>query len=191
MGGGIPDEIERLLSELYEEGRRDGGMWNITPETGRLLCVLARSAGAKRLLEIGTSNGFSAIWVALAARDRAGTVTTTEVSGPKARLARENFKQAGVENVVEVINGAALDVIPAHSGPFDFVFLDADKGEQRRHLEDLLPSLAANALVVSDNVIDLTRSLTDYLDFVRNDPRFVSVMMPIGNGEEVSLYLGG
>ena len=191
MGAGIPDEVKRFLDELYERGRRDGGMWNITPETGRLLYVLAKSAGAKRILEVGTSNGFSTIWLALAARDRAGAVTTIEVSEGKTSLARENFKRAGVEDVVEIINGAAFDVVPTLAGPFDFVFLDAEKREQRRYLEELLSSLAANALVVSDNVIDLGRSLTDYLDFVRNDPRFVSVMIPIGNGEEVSLYLGG
>lgn len=187
--GRLPAHLERFLDGLYEVGLQEGGMWNITPDTGMFLHILVRSVGATRILEVGASNGYSTIWLALAAGATGGSVTTLEISDKKAAMARANYRKAGVDGLVNLILGPAAESIPRLDGPFDFVFLDADKEGQPSYIEALIPQLAPNALVVSDNVSDMGPSLADYLDFVRNDPRFLSVMVPIGHGQEVSLFV--
>jgi predicted O-methyltransferase YrrM len=186
-----------LLERLYRFGQdndaqiteRPKRMLNITSDTGRLLWILVRLAHAKRILEVGTSNGFSTIWLADAARATGGRVTTLEVNPDKVVMARKNLVQAGVADLVDIREGRAAETLAALSGPFDVAFLDADRPSYATYLELVVPKLSVPGLLVADNVTSHRIELEDYLTRVKSDPRLFSVTVPVGNGEEISLRL--
>jgi predicted O-methyltransferase YrrM len=121
--------LMQQLAELAQFGRdndswetaRERRMLNITPETGRLLWILVKTAGAARVLEVGTSNGYSTLWLADAARQVGGRVTSLEYDSAKIEVAHSNLTRAGLLSVVEIIPGRAADSLAAVSGPFDLV----------------------------------------------------------------------
>ncbi len=184
------DELARFGSENdARETERPRRMLNITPDTGRLLWIMIRATGASRILEVGTSNAFSTIWLADAARETRGRVTTLEVNPDKVRLARENLARAGLSERVEIVQGPAGDTLSGLTGPFDFVFLDADRGNYLTYLELVVPRLVPGGLLVADNVTSHAHELGDYLARVKSHPALLSVTVPVGNGEEISLKL--
>jgi len=194
----MEEALRGLLDELAAFGRenderetdRDRRMLNITPETGRLLWILARSARATRILEVGTSNAYSTIWLADAARATGGRVTTLELNPAKVKLARENLARAGLADRVEVLEGRAVDSLGTRPGPLDFVFLDADRGNYLTYLELVVPRLVPGGLLVADNVSSHAQELHDYLARVKSHPALFSVTVPVGKGEEISFKLG-
>jgi predicted O-methyltransferase YrrM len=173
------------------EPERAKRMLNVTPDTGRLLWILVRAARATRILEVGTSNAYSTIWLADAARATGGRVTTLEADPDKVRLARANLARAGLEPLVEIRPGRAAEALAALAGPFDFVFLDADRPSYVTYLDLVLPRLVSGGLLVADNVTSHAAELADYLGRVKSHPGLFSVTVPIGKGEEVSLKLAG
>jgi predicted O-methyltransferase YrrM len=184
------DELARFGKDNdARETERPKRMLNITPDTGRLLWIMIRSGRANRILEVGTSNAYSTIWLADAARETGGRVTTLEMDANKIRLARENLERAGLSDRVEVIHGRAADNLRALGGSFDFIFLDADRGNYLTYLELVIPKLTVGGLLVADNVTSHAGELRDYLARVKSHPALFSVTVPIGNGEEISLKL--
>ncbi len=185
------DELARFGSENdARETARPRRMLNITPDTGRLLWILIRSTGASRILEVGTSNAFSTIWLADAARQTAGHVTTLEMNPDKVALARANLARAGVDERVDIVVRPAADSLRDLAGPFDFIFLDADRPSYLTYLELVVPKLVTGGLLVADNVVSHASELQDYLARVKSHPALFSVTVPVGNGEEISLKLG-
>lgn len=193
----MDDALLALLDDLWRRGddndaretERRRRMLNITPDTGRLLWILARAARAARILEIGTSNAYSTIWLADAARAIGGRVTTLERDADKVRLARENLARAGLAGWVDIREGPAAETLTGLAGPFDLAFLDADRSSYRTYLELVVPKLAPGALLVADNVVSHRAELEDYLGRVKSHPGLFSVTVPVGKGEEVSLRL--
>ncbi len=186
-----------LLDELWQAGddndaretERPRRMLNITPDTGRLLWILVRALRATRILEVGTSNAYSTIWLADAARATGGRVVTLERDPNKVRLARENLGRAGVAEWVEVREGPAAESLAALPGPFDFVFLDADRSSYRAYLELAVPRLVPGGLLVADNVVSHRSELEDFLARVKAHPGLMSVTVPVGKGEEIAFKL--
>jgi predicted O-methyltransferase YrrM len=163
-------------------------MLNITPETGRLLWILARAMNAKRIVEVGTSNAYSTIWLADAARATGGRVTTLEMNPEKIALARANLRKAGLDDVVvEIIEGTAAASLAALPGPFDLVFLDADKASYLQYLELALPKMRTGAMLIADNATTHAEELKEFTRRVRSHPQLFAVTVPIGNGEEIAL----
>jgi predicted O-methyltransferase YrrM len=189
--------LTRLLDELARFGQdndaretaRPRRMLNITPDTGRLLWILIRATGATRVLEVGTSNAYSTIWLADAVRETGGRVTTLELNPDKVAMARENLARAGLAGHVDIIEGPALDTLRDLAGPFDFAFLDADRANYLAYLELVVPKLRPRGLLVADNVVSHGPELEEYLARVKSHPGLFSVTVPIGNGEEISLRL--
>jgi predicted O-methyltransferase YrrM len=194
----VDDTLLGLLEKLAEFGEdndaretaRPKRMANITRDTGRLLWILVRAMGATRILEVGTSNAFSTIWLADAARSTGGRVTTLELNPEKIALARANLVTAGLEGVVDIIEGRAADTLVALPGPFDVVFLDADRPSYFAYLELVVPKLRSGGILITDNVISHAQELQDYLHRVKSDPQLFAVTVPIGNGEEIALKRG-
>jgi predicted O-methyltransferase YrrM len=192
------DTLLALLDELARHGadndaretERPRRMLNITPDTGRLLSIIVRATRATRILEVGASNAYSTIWLADAARETGGRVTTLELLASKVSLARENLRRAGLDDRVEIHQGPAADTLPTLPGPFDLVFLDANRPDYLRYLELVLPKLVPGGLLVADNVVSHASELGEYVARVKSDPSLFSVTVPIGNGEEISLKLG-
>jgi predicted O-methyltransferase YrrM len=194
----MDDTLLAILDDLARFGRdndareteRPRRMLNITADTGRLLWVLVRSARAARVLEIGTSNGYSTIWLADAARAAGGRVVTLEANPAKVALARANFERSGVSDVVEVREGPAAETLRALPGPFDLIFLDADRPSYATYLELAVPKLVPGGLLVADNVVSHAGELADYLARVKSHPALFSVTVPVGNGEEIAWKRG-
>lgn len=184
------DELARFGEENdARETERPKRMLNITPDTGRLLWILVQAARATRILEVGTSNAYSTIWLADAARATGGHVTTLERNPDKVRLARENLVRAGVADRVEILEGSAAETLAGLPGQFHFVFLDADRANYSTYLDLALPKLQPGGLLVADNVISHADELKDYLARVKSNPVLFSVTVPVGKGEELSLKL--
>ena len=171
------------------ETARPRRMLNITRDTGRLLWILVHAMRATRILEVGTSNAFSTIWLADAARSTGGHVTTLELNPDKIALAGTNLGSAGLQGVVDIVEGRAVDTLPRLPGPYDLVFLDADRPSYLTYLELVVPKLRADGLLVADNVTSHAHELVDFLRAVKSHPELFSVTVPIGNGEEIALKL--
>jgi predicted O-methyltransferase YrrM len=126
----------------------------VSPTQGKLLSLLAAAVGARAILEVGTLGGYSAIWLARALAP-GGSLVTLEYSADHAEVARTNLERAGVADRVEVIVGAALDTLPTlgDRGPFDLVFIDANKDDNPRYVEHALALTRSGSLIVVDNVV--------------------------------------
>lgn len=188
------EEMRLMRADPAEFGKRiDEFLISIGPETGQLLHVLATGAGAKVILELGASYGYSAVWLADAARATGGIVHSVELSQRKVDYAREQLTRAGVASFVEFHVGNALDVLPQLAGPFDFVLLDLWKDLYSPCFELLHPKLAPGALVAADNMIFPPSSQPDaraYQALVRAKGDMDSVLLPIGSGVELSRKRG-
>ncbi|MHB8864706.1 MAG: O-methyltransferase [Pirellulaceae bacterium] len=160
---------EQALAALEEMTR---GEWhlNVTTREGRVLRQLTEAVGAKRVVEIGTSSGYSTIWLALGARASGGHVFTHEIDPEKVRLARENFKKAGVDDVITIIEGDAHETIKQHKEPIDVVFLDAEKKGYVDYLAQLLPQIRPGGLILGH---DMHRPMPDplYIEAITKNPK--------------------
>ncbi len=172
--------------EMEAYAKQVGGMYNVPRDAGRLLHILVRATRARRILEIGTSNGYSTLWLASAAQYHGGQVTTVERDSNKVNLARKNFKRAGLDRLIDIRIGEANRVLRKLAGEFDFVFFDASKEDQIDNLQLLEPHLAPGALVISDNALTHVAELAAYTAYVRSHPAWESILVPIGNGFEMT-----
>jgi predicted O-methyltransferase YrrM len=143
-------KILSVLEDMNKNQRR--GMMNVPLEDGRLLRLLTEASNARHVVEIGTSNGYSAIWFCLALRSTGGKLTTYEIDPGRAALARENFKQAQVDQIVTLVEGDAHEEIKKLRGPIDIVFLDADKSGYLDYLNKLLPLVRPGGLIIAHNM---------------------------------------
>lgn len=192
-------EDEPLLA-LREEADRSGlPPISISPDTGRLLQVLLTAVGARRVLEVGTLGGYSAIWMARAL-PADGELITIEAEPAHARFARRYLRLAGVAERVAVREGRALDVLPSLDGQrFDAVFLDADKEPLPTYLEWALRLVRPGGLIIADNalwhgrVLDrrvddaATRAVREFNRRVAADPRLLGIVLPIHDGVAVAV----
>ncbi len=189
----IPSRVRDVMEELEEADRRDRldgtprleRLRQVPPETGRFLALLCATAPDGGVIEIGTSAGYSALWLALACRARHRQLTTFEILPAKASRARTTFERAGVRDVVGLVEGDFLD----HTGPLGdvgFCFLDAEKDVYRACVDAVIASLVPGGLLVADNVISHRDELADVVDAVLGDPRVDAVVVPIGRGELVA-----
>ena len=179
-------QILAVLQDMYENQRR--GMMNVPTDDGRLLRVLAESGGAKHAVEIGTSNGYSAIWTCLGLIRTGGKLTTYEINARRAALARQNFKRAGVEDLVALVEGDAHKEVGKVRGPVDFVFLDADKGGYIDYLKQLLPKVRPGGLVLAHNAASHERALGDFLKAITTDRALETVFVNM-QGAGISMTL--
>jgi predicted O-methyltransferase YrrM len=156
---------------------------NVEPETAALLSVLVRSKPQPRVLEIGTSNGYSTIWLADAAEATGGSVVTLEIEPARTALARENLAQAGLEDRVDLRTGDAAHALRAcDDDAFDVIFLDAERPAYVGYWPDLVRVLAPNGLLAVDNVISHATEVEEFTRLVKDDARVSSALVPVGAG---------
>jgi predicted O-methyltransferase YrrM len=171
------------------ETERNRRMLSITPDTGQLLSILVRAMRARRVLEVGTSSGYSTLWLAWACTETDGHVDTIEIDHAKIALASSHFVRAQLAERITQHHGMALETLRGLDEPFDLIFLDADRANYMQYFEHLLRLLRPGGLLVTDNVISHAHELTEFLPRVRGDPRLLSVLLPVGNGEELTYRL--
>ncbi len=173
----VLDELERTQSR---------GNMNVPIEDGRLLRLLAESIGARQIVEIGTSNGYSGIWQCLALKATGGKLTTFEIDARRAALARENFKKAGVDDIVTLVEGDAHETVAQVTGPVDMVFIDADKEGYTDYLTKLLPKVRPGGLIVAHNITPRMAN-ESYVQAITTSPALETVFYSQAGGVSVTL----
>jgi caffeoyl-CoA O-methyltransferase len=177
----------RELEEIDRRDRSDGTphsqrLRQISPEVGKLLALLAASAPPGRCLEIGTSAGYSTLWLALACRATGRRVTTFEIDSAKVERARATFATAGVIDVIDLVHGDALAHL-AECHDIAFCFLDAEKDIYQPCYDLAVPRMVSGGILVADNAISHEAQLRPMLDHALRDPRVDAVLVPIGQGD--------
>lgn len=199
VGQVFADYDRRFAAEAA--GRAGGGRLSsderslpIGEEAGAFLNLLIKVLRPKLLLELGTSNGYSTVWLAEAARAIGGKVITIEALEEKQTYARAAIAKAGLGDIVDFRLGDAIDILKTLPGPFDFVLLDIWKDLYIPCLDLFYPKLAPGAIVAADNMIEPAAhqaEAADYRHAVRAKPHMQSLLLPLGQGIELSRFAGG
>lgn len=188
-GGGeslpVPkNEAEKKIVAALEEMARNRETYLSVPVVdGKMLRLLAEAAGAKNAVEIGTSTGYSGLWLCLALAGTGGHLTTFEIDASRAAQAREHFRKAGVEQMVTVVEGDAHRTIAQLKDPIDLVFIDADKEGYVDYLRRVLPLVRPGGLILAHNA-DMVR---DYVRAATADPALETVIFRDGGGLVISV----
>jgi predicted O-methyltransferase YrrM len=179
-----------LAALLRDIKRADTDQLAVSEEDGRFLRVMVASNRARRALEIGGANGYSAIWIGLGLRETGGHLTTIEYDPARARVAANNIRRAGLADIVTVVPGDGFKEIPKVAGDFDFVFLDAWKRDYKRFLDLTLPRVNPGGLFLAHNVVNKQGEMRDFLAAIQNDPAlFTAIVTPSSEGMSVSYKL--
>jgi caffeoyl-CoA O-methyltransferase len=166
-------------------------MLAITADTGMFFSILLKAIKARRVLEVGTSVGFSTLWFADAVGKK-GKIVTIEMDPVKIENARKNFRQAGVDKLIEIKQGVALEVLRKLRGKFDFVLLDADKENIIRYFDLVMPLVRNGGIIAADNMLfppNYRPAMKKYARHARRRRNVQSVTVPIGMGEEITIKL--
>jgi len=172
----------RALERLKWMRQNEGNLWNVNPDEGAFLRDLAERVHAKAGLEIGTSNGYSSIWIGMGLRQQGGHLLTLEIDEGRAKLAQANFHAAGLDSVITLKLGNALKEVPKLTGPYDFVFIDAWKQDYVKYLEMVIPIVSPGGVIVAHNVTDLREELTDFVRAVQTNPQLKTTIENPGPG---------
>ena len=184
--------LTTLLDELAAFGDAHDGdpanaatrMLNITPDTGEFLAVLVKATGARRILEIGTSNGYSTLWLADAAAPVDGAVTTIELAHEKIEMARANFARAGLDTRITLLEGdAGVMLDRLFDASFDLLFLDSKRSAYLDWWPDIRRVLRPGGLLVVDNATSHAQEMAAFTAAVRADAAFTTSLVPVGKGE--------
>jgi len=188
----IPEVIKRRMEYLEDRDRRDRidntsrmeRLRQIPPETGKFLSILAASAPKGQFIEVGTSAGYSTLWIALACQHIGITLTTFEILKEKADLARETFQMTNLGNIVELIEGDARNYLVNYKN-IAFCFLDAEKEIYEECYNLVIPNMVKGGILVADNAINHYETLKPMLEKALADERVDALIVPIGKGELV------
>jgi predicted O-methyltransferase YrrM len=200
---GVDSKVLSVISRLNMQSNRersgrvkvapDQEMLAITADTGIFFSVLLKAIKARRILEVGTSAGFSTLWFADAmGKNHSTRIITIEMNPQKVERALKNFKEAGVDKIIEIKQGIALDLLRKLKGKFDFVFLDADKENIIRYFDIVLPMVRIGGIIAADNMLypdHFRPAMRKYARHVHTKPNIQSVTVPIGMGEEITIKL--
>lgn len=175
------DVTQETLAEL-EKTQKD--FWNIPRKTGVLINTFIKMMNIQNVLEIGTSNGYSGLWIAKALKKTGGKLTTIEYYEKRQSIAIENFKKCGVFNIVRPLQGDACSIIESldEDEKFDFVFIDANKREYVKYFELVKPHLTKKALIIADNIISHAEKVQTFVDAVNADDEFQYEIVEVPGG---------
>jgi len=179
----------RYLGEIDQKDRIDGTsrmkrLRQIPPETGKFIALLASTAPNGNFIEIGTSAGYSTLWLSLACAELNTEITTFEILEEKQKLAEETFKSAGVNNIVKLIKGDAIEHLNNISN-ISFCFLDAEKEIYKECYDLVIPRMKKGGVLIADNAINHIEVLRPMIEKSLSDVRVDSMVVPIGKGELV------
>ena len=190
----MDQRLRELLQEIETHGRqndvrateRPRMMLNLDPASAQLLSILVRASGVTRAIEIGTSNAYSTIWLAWSLAPAGGRIISIDRNPDKHALARENLRRAELLDRVELRTGDATEIVRQLTGPFDLVFLDADRRNFPEQIEILLPKLAPKVLVIADNVLSHPEEIAEYLKLISSLADFQQTTVPVGKGLSIA-----
>jgi caffeoyl-CoA O-methyltransferase len=195
----LDDRVSRVLARLEDEDARERAEGlpmlqrsrAIRPTTGRFLFSLCAGQPGCEVLELGGSRGYSTIWLGAAVRILGGHVTSLEVDPAKHERSTLNIGDAGLDDWVEIIPGDAREALPSLPGPYDLVFLDAEKDLYEELFRLARPKLEPGGIVVADNILSHAETLAAYAAARQADPGLVSITVPLDSGLELTSVLTG
>jgi len=174
---------KRILAVLEKMAKEQETYLSVPRQDGEALWLLTEAVDAKQVVEIGTSTGYSGLWFCLALHKTGGHLTTFEIDHQRAALAREHFREAGVEKLVTVVEGDAHEQIAKLKGPIDVAFIDADKSGYLDYLNKLLPLVRPGGLILAHN----TNMVPDYVKAVTTNANLETIFYMQGAGLGVTL----
>jgi predicted O-methyltransferase YrrM len=180
-----PSRVRKILDEMES---KIGRYWSTPRKDAEFLHLMVKATRAVHVLEVGTSQGYSAIWMGLALEETGGRLTTIEIDAGRHSVAEKNVRDAGLAGRITLIRGDAHREIPALKGPFDFVFLDADKDGQMDYFNKLYPKkLAPGGMIAVHNAISEAGDMKDYTETIRSLPDFDTVIVSTTLSDGISL----
>jgi len=190
----MDQNLRELLHEIETHGLENDAratehsrkMLNLEPASAQLLSILVRASGVTRALEFGTSSAYSTIWLAWSLAPAGGRIISIDRNPDKHALARENLRRANFLDRVELRTGDAAEIVRQLTGPFDLVFLDADRRKFPEVLEILLPKLTGKVLVIADNVHSHPEEIAEYLKLISSRADFQHTIVPVGKGLSIA-----
>ena len=194
MDSKVIEVLTRLEKRDQEERARglpgSQRIQSIHPDSARLLYLLALTKGAKSIVEVGMSHGYSTLWLASAARINGGKVVAHDMNSERIVAARRNFAEAGLADWIEIVEGDARQTLRQRTEPVDLLFIDISEKSAYRVVFDLIyPRLVKGGLVVADNTLSHPDELADYIGYLQNHPDLASATIPTGRGLEVTVRL--
>jgi len=204
----VKQAIKSILEKLEERSQLENSrkidvnhedqMLAITKETGEFYNILLKAIKAKRILEVGTSVGYSTLWFVDAIQENQGKIITIEQSPSKISKATINFQKAGVENQIEIKKGEAKQVLKQiandikvkSSEQFDFAFLDADKELNIEYFDLILPMIKVGGIIATDNILYPERFrplMKKYVEHIKTKSNVQTVSLDLGNGEQITI----
>ncbi len=180
------DSLEKMFDKdtvdvLLDLEKTIQDFWNVDRQSANFLNLMVKIAGAKSALEIGTSNGYSAIWIAKALKETGGKLTTLEFWEKRSDLAIENFKKTGVNDIITVITGDAVQILAdmkeENKHKFDFIFVDANKAEYIEYYKSFDSMLNVGGIIIADNILSHYKKTKDYVETLMNNENYQSQLL--------------
>ena len=183
-------EFEKKLDELYKEflafdatqSDRLSRYRNIEPESAKFIAMLIRIQQSKKILEIGTSTGYSTLWLADAVQVTSGKIITLEIDAERSKVAFQHAKNLNVERVVDFRVGDAKEFLSSSKELYDFILLDAERDAYVEYWNYLPQLMAEKGVLIVDNVVSHSDQIKDFVHLVNLDERFMTTILPIGAG---------
>ena len=180
------DNLEKIFDNKTVETFLDlektiQDFWNVDRKSANFLNLAVKMINAKSALEIGTSNGYSAIWIAKALRETGGRLITIEYWEKRMALARENFKKTGVDDIITPVVGDAIEILADMKKEdklrFDFIFIDANKAEYIQYFDSFEPLLNKGGVIIADNILSHYKKTKDYVEQIMNNKNYQSQLL--------------
>lgn len=181
----IPEEFAGNIKSAINEIR----LWSISRQAGEFLRFITLSNKPKTILELGTSAGYSTLWIAAASRNYGGKVYTIELDKSKIAMAKKYFKKAGLDKHITILEGNISDVLRNWKKKIDFLFLDADKENYLSYLKQLEPFLTKGSVIIADDANERKKDLQNYLNYVSKNEKYSSFLLGIDHGLMLSVRL--
>ena len=179
-------QLAELIREVEYTAEQHGGVPRLEREAGQFLNLLAKATRATGMLEVGTGDGYATLWLVDAAAATGGLVTTVERDVWQLANAKKLFERSPHADRIHVVQGAPEEVLPVLEGPFDFVVLDAEPEEALHYFHILIEKISSGALICCEKAISKSAALAPYLTYVHERPGLESMLVPIGEGIEIT-----
>jgi predicted O-methyltransferase YrrM len=189
MTGHLNEQVRAVIAraEAFIADKDDA--WALPPEAGRFVHAMVVACGARRFVEIGTSYGYSGLWIGSAVAANGGTMVTIDKEARKREIAAGFFAEAELDGVITCEVGDAGDILSNLAGPVDAVLNDADKENCIHYVELLHPKMPVGGVIMTDNAVSNEIVRERFVPWVRADRRFASTLAEVGNGIEISIKL--
>lgn len=182
------DTTQNILLKLEKTQHQ---FWNISRVTAEFLYTLIKTYNCKNILEVGTSNGYSGIWLGKAVKENGGHLTTIEFYDKRLDIAKENFKICGIDNVITPLKGSALEILKNLDDDFmiDFAFVDANKSEYIKYFEIIDKHLKKGGIIACDNVLSHKEKCRPFIDAINSNSQYKNTVLPLPAGLSFGIKL--